>query len=116
MGFSLLSEGEQPILERPMHDELDQAAPSAPEDAEIVGAEIDVQHADMDGVEIQGKLVLSPDGGDHINVNGVEIYKDTALATMREACSFFQISTSGGKKPALRDFGIFRSVWNCRQP
>ena len=36
-----------------------------------------------------------------MNVNGVEIYKDTALATMREACSFDQILSTvnfGGKK------------------
>ena len=74
------------------------AAPLAPEDEEIVGVDIDAQRADVGGAEVQGNLVLSPERGDHLNVNGVEIYKDTALATMREACSFFQLSTSGGKK------------------
>jgi hypothetical protein len=81
-----------------MPGEMEPAAPLAPEDAEIAGVDIDVQQAAVDGAEVQGNLFLSPEWGDHLNVNGVEIYKDTALATMREACSFYQLSTSGGKK------------------
>jgi len=32
-----------------------------------------VQQAAVDGAEIQGNLVLSPERGGHLNVNGVEI-------------------------------------------
>ena len=67
----------------------------------LLVVDIDVQQAAVDGAEVQGNLFLSPEWGDHLNVNGVEIYKDTALATMRVACSFYQLSTSGGKKRVL---------------
>ena len=98
MGFRMLDEGQQPLVPQDMPGEMEPAAPLAPEDAEIAGVDIDVQQAAVDGAEVQGNLFLSPEWGDHLNVNGVEIYKDTALATMRVACSFYQLSTSGGKK------------------
>ncbi|CAL1126808.1 unnamed protein product [Cladocopium goreaui] len=42
-----------------MHDEMaPEAAPLAPEDAEIVGVDMVVQQAAVDGAEIQGNLVL----------------------------------------------------------
>ena len=99
MGFHMLDEGQQPRHRQEMHDEMaPAAAPLAPEDAEIVGVDMDVQQAAVDGAEVQGNLVLSPERGGHLNVNGIEIYKDTALATMREARTFYQLSSSGGKK------------------
>eukprot|EP00435_Cladocopium_sp_Y103_P019491 s291_g4.t1 len=102
MGFRLLDEGEQPqdfggaIAQEPA--EADVAAPLAPEDDDIQGIEVADVQLDEQGAEIpQGQVVLSPERGDHLLVNGVETYKHTALATMREACSFYNLSTSGGK-------------------
>ena len=66
MGFHMpyLDEGQQPLYRQEMHDEMaPAAAPLAPEDAEIVGVDIDVQQAAVDGAEVQGNLVLSPETG-----------------------------------------------------
>ena len=73
-----------------------QAAPIAPEDEELIGVDVEDVQIDQQGAEIpQGQVVIVPERGDHLVVTGVEIFKDTRLATMREACSFYNLSTSG---------------------
>ena len=32
----------------------------------------------------QGQFVLAPQRGDHLNVNGIELFRDSAMATLRE--------------------------------
>ena len=79
-------------------NDIDVAAPLAPDDEDaIVGVEIVGQHEDAGGMEIHGQLVLAAERDDHLSVNGVGIYRNIALATMREACSFHHFSSSGGK-------------------
>ena len=103
MGFNLLSEGEEPLLSEPglgqEREQPEPAAPLAPEDDEIIGIDVDgMQQQDAHGADIpQGQVVIAPERGDHLVVNGVEIFKDTALATMREACTFYNLSTSGSR-------------------
>ena len=86
MGFRLLDDDEdiQPVLH------ADVAAPLAHED-EIAGVDIEVEPHDV------GQLVISPERGDHMVVNGVELYRETAHATLREACAFYNLSHSGSK-------------------
>ena len=101
MGFLLPGEGEEPLMPQAHAVDIDVAAPLAPEDEDaIFGVEIDGQHEDAGGMEIHGQLVLAPERDDRLSVNGVALYRNTALATMREACSFYSIyhlSSSGGK-------------------
>ena len=82
--------------------EEDVAAPIAPKDEKLIykliGIDVDdVQLYQQDyqqGAEIpQGQVV---ERGDHLLLNGVEIFKDTKLATMREVCSFYHLRTSHG--------------------
>ena len=78
MGFKLLDEDEMPLaaveMERERHEEAE-AAPIAPDD-ELVGADIEVEPADAEGQQIpQGQLVLAPERGDHLNISGIEIFK-----------------------------------------
>ena len=112
MGFKLLDDDELPLAaignEPERHEEL-VAAPLAPEDDEILGAEIDVEPQAADGQPIPaGQLVFAPEQGDHLNVNGVEIFRDTALAVMREACGFYNIGTSGGKERCFKRLWEFQ--------
>lgn len=94
MGFRY----EEPAAAAGAADAPADEAPVAPED-ELAGVDIDIQEEPAaDGRDIQGNIVLSPERGEHIWVNGVEIFKDTALATMRQACSFYGISSSGSKQ------------------
>ena len=98
IGFRLLNEGEEPLMPQAHAIDIDVAAPVAPEDEDaIVGVEIDGEHDIAGGMEIHGQPVIAPDRDDHLSVTGVEIYRNTALATMREACQFYHVSTSGGK-------------------
>ena len=107
MGFRMLDEGEEPL--QPAigldSDDAEPAAPLAPEDAEVVGIDVDEMQLQQDaqGMDIpQGQVVISPERGDHLVVTGVEIFKGTALATMREACSFHNLSTSGSRERCFK--------------
>ena len=53
--------------------QADDAAPLAPDD-EIAGVDIDVEAHD-EAQDIHGQLVISPERGDHMNVNGVELFR-----------------------------------------
>ena len=86
----------QPAVQVEEAHRVDDAAPLAPDD-EIAGADIDVEAHD-EGQDIHGQLVISPERGDHMNVNGVELFRDSALATLREACAFYNLSQSGSKR------------------
>jgi len=46
----------------------------------------------------QGQFVLAPQRGDHLNVNGTELFRDSALATLREVCALYKILEYGSKK------------------
>ena len=98
MGFRLMDDDEdiQPAVQVEDARQADEAAPLAPED-EVVGADIGFEAHD-EGKEIHGQLVISPERGDHMIVNGVELFPDTALATLREACAFYNLSQSGSKR------------------
>ena len=102
MGFTMLADGEEPIAMAPVAERDNAEAaqiPIAPEDDEnIVGIDVDNVQVDEQGAEIpQGQVVIAPERGDPLLVNGAEIFSNTALATMREACSFDKLSTSGSK-------------------
>ena len=47
--------------------------------------------------DLEFELQLSPMDVDNVLVNGIELTKDSSLATLREACSFLRISGSGSK-------------------
>ena len=99
MGFRLMDDDEMPQpameLEREQHAAGD-VAPLAPED-EVAGVDIGGEVQPDAGQAIEGQLVYAPDRGDHLNVNGTELFPHTALVTLREACAFFNLSQSGGK-------------------
>ena len=110
MGFRLPGEGAEPLMPQAHAVDIDVAAPLAPEDEDaIFGVEIDGQHEDAGGMEIHGQLVLAPERDDHLSVNGVEFYRNTALATMHEACSFYHLSSSGGKSRC------FQRLWDFQK-
>ena len=49
-----------------------QAAPIAPEDEELIGVDVEDVQIDQQGAEIpQGQVVIVPERGDHLVVNGV---------------------------------------------
>ena len=110
MGFRLMNEGEEPLMPQAHAIDIDVAAPVAPEDEDaIVGVEIDGERDVAGGMEIHGQPVIAPERDDHLSVNGVEIYRNTALATMREACQFYHVSTSGGKARC------FQRLWDFQK-
>ena len=90
MGFRLMDDDEIPQpameLEREQHVAGD-VGPLAPED-EVAGVDIGGEVQPDAGQAIEGQLVYAPDRGDHLNVNGTELFPHTALATLREACGF----------------------------
>ena len=107
MGFKMLADGEDPLVMDPVAQRENAEAaqiPVAPEDDEnIVGVDVDDIQVDEQGADIpQGQVVIAPERGDHLLVNGAEIFSNTALATMREACSFFDLSTSGSKERCFK--------------
>ena len=104
MGFRMMDDDEiQPAVqlefEQERHDE-GEIAPLAPED-EVAGMDIggDVQHDA--GQAVEGQLVYA-DRGDHLNVNGIELFPTSALANLREACAFYSLSQSGGKERCFK--------------
>ena len=82
-------DAEQKMLQHPLPQK----------DEELIGIDVEeVQIDQQQGAEIpQGQFVIAPERGDHLLVNGVEIFKDTRPATMREACTFYNLSTSGSR-------------------
>ena len=84
-----------------------EVAPLAPEDEEIIGAEI-VLEQQQDEFQ-PGQIVIAEPKDDSVTVNGVEIFRDSALATMRTACEFCNIAKSGGKKRC------FQRLWDFQK-
>ena len=110
MGFRLMDDDEiQPAVEheRGRYEE-GEIAPVAPED-EVAGMDIGGEaHADA-GQAIEGQLVFAPNRGDHLNVNGIELFPASALVSLREACSFYDSMVchsleSGGKERCFKRF------------
>ena len=102
MGFRMMDDDEiQPAVqlefEQERHDE-GEIAPLAPED-EVAGMDIggDVQHDA--GQAVEGQLVYA-DRGDHLNVNGIELFPTSALANLREACAFYSLEGREGVSSA----------------
>ena len=116
MGFRLMDDDEMPQpameLEREQHAAGD-VAPLAPED-ELAGVDIGGEVQPDAGQAIEGQLVYAPDRGDHLNVNGTELFPHTALATSREACAFFNLSQSGGKDRCLKRLWEHQKGWNSK--
>jgi len=107
MGFTMLAGGEEPLAMGPvaLHEHAEAAhVPIAPEDDDnIVGIDVDDIQVDEQGADIpQGQVVIAPERGDHLLANGVEIFSNTALATMRGVCSFYNLSTSGSKDKCFK--------------
>ena len=76
MGFRLLDDDEQPHASDPVFNreraEEVVAAPIAPEDEELIGVDVEDVQIDQQGAEIpQGQVVIVPERGDHLVVNGV---------------------------------------------
>ena len=98
MGFRLLDD--EPELAQDQHpSEEDVAIPLAPEDEEVIGIDIDgdAEQAQQEGQDLEGQLVFVPERTDKLNVNGVEVTQDSTLAVLRQACTYYNISTSGSK-------------------
>jgi hypothetical protein len=90
-GFTMLADGEEPLAMGPvaLHEHAEAAhVPIAPEDDDnIAGIDVDDIQFDEQGADIpQGQVVIAPERGDHLLANGVEIFSNTALATMRGVC------------------------------
>ena len=103
MGFRMLSDVELQRAER--EAEMDDVAPLAQED-ELQGVDIDGQ-VEVQGQEIPiGHVVHAPGRGDHLLVNGVEIFKDSAHAVLKTACNHYGISSSGSK------LKCFQRLWD----
>lgn len=107
MGFTMLADGEEPLAMGPvaLHEHAEAAhVPFAPEDDDnIVGIDVDDIEADEQGADIpQGQVVIAPERGGHLLANGVQIFRNTALATMRGVCSFYNLSTSGSKDKCFK--------------
>eukprot|EP00435_Cladocopium_sp_Y103_P043463 s3763_g12.t1 len=74
----------------------------APED-EIAGVDIDVEQHDVEaGQPSQGRLVYAPERGERLNFDVTELYATTALATLREACGFYNLSQAGSKERCFK--------------
>ena len=78
---------------------MDDVEVVAPEDVEIQGVEIDGDEAQqVDGVEIQDRILVEPMKDDKLVVNGVELTANSSLAALRAALTFYNLSTSGSKQ------------------
>ena len=89
-------------------------APMAPED-EVVGVDIGDDMQQDAGQAIEGQLVYAPDRGDHLNVNGTELFPHTALATLREACGFYKLVNSlEGKIDVSNVYGSIKRNLNFK--
>ena len=78
---------------------MDDVEVVAPEDVEIQGVEIDGDEAQqVDGVEIQDRILVEPMKDDKLVVNGVQLTANSSLAALRAALTFYNLSTSGSKQ------------------
>ena len=69
----------------------------APED-EDTGPGVEVGDVHQGGAEIPvGHLAEAARNVDSINVNGVDLTRDSALNNLRDACGYYKLSTSGSK-------------------
>lgn len=88
-----------------MESEMDEL-PLAPEDEELVGA--DIQGDEQIQQQPAGQVVNVPPRDARIIVNGVEIFRNSSLATMRTACEFYSIAKSGGKQRVFQQLVDFQ--------
>ena len=108
MGFRLVdAEPLQVALQAPQQDLEGVVEPDelAPEDQEIDGQDIEIRDEDpAQGADIpqQGRIVIEPNAGDKILVNGVELSAESTLAALRVALTFYNLSTSGNKSKCFR--------------
>ena len=110
MGFRLLNDSD--VLQSSAPHEgpavvAADVAPLAPEDEEVIGTDIvlEQQHDEFQ----PGQVVIAEPKDDSVTVNGVEIFRDSTLATMRTACEFCNIAKSGGKKRC------FQRLWDFQK-
>ena len=65
---------------------------------EVLGRDVEGQPADQHGAEVaEGRVVIQPEGGHEIQVNGQTLDSTISLANLRAACGVYGLSTSGGK-------------------
>ena len=83
-----------------------------PPETEVQGQQEEEKKDD----DLECKLQLSPMGVDKVLVNGVELTKDSSLATLRAACSFLGIPGSGPKVKSTERSSIATRRWSCRMP
>ena len=97
MGFSLLDEDELALFPDVEHLEAGDIR-TAPDD-EVMGREIEGDDANPGGADVplEGRLVFSPSPTDMVLVNGVELTPQSTLQSLKTACSFHGLSTSGSK-------------------
>ena len=97
MGFSLLDEDEPALFPDVEHLEAGDIR-TAPDD-EVMGREIEGDDANPGGADVplEGRLVFSPSPTDMVLVNGVELTPQSTLQSLKTACSFHGLSTSGSK-------------------
>lgn len=89
MGITLMDDVPENFPVRPEGDALQ----DDDQDVDIGGDELQAE-----GQEIpEGQIVVRADPDDEINVNGSKLKPSSALAALRAACTFYNISSSGSR-------------------
>ena len=91
-----------------MQQALEEITPT-PQEKEVEGQKEDEKKDD----DLECELQLSPMDVDKVLVNGIELTKDSSLATLKAACSFLGISGSGSKLKVYTKFSMTTRRWNC---
>ena len=100
LGFTL--DSELNIEERRQADqEVLHEIPKAPEDEMEIAHEAEIQKA-IAAEEKMDKVLVEPFDADKLVVNGVELTAESTMASLRAACSFYNLSTSGSKSKCYK--------------
>ena len=89
---------------------LEEITPT-PQEKEVEGQKEEEKKAD----DLECELQLSPMDVDKVLVNGTELSKDSSLATLRAACSFLGISSSGSKLRSYTKILTYTKILSCNK-
>ena len=93
-----------------MQQALEEITPT-PQEKEVEGQKEEEKKAD----DLECELQLSPMDVDKVLVNGTELSKDSSLATLRAACSFLGISSSGSKLRSYTKILTYTKILSCNK-
>ena len=91
MGFTMVADDEQSHERAQPEIDFREAAG----DVDIPGDDVELIGQD---VPAEGRVVVAPSPEDEVTVNGVVLTPASALATLRTGCTYYNLSTSGGKQ------------------